>query len=179
VTTIVVQNQTASDLNLRQLSAIDGIIPASGSANLSDYNGRTEIYEDSQLRGYIESDDVLIEVNSVLLTKEQSLSFLDWDSGPKSNMSATNAPGVNDDSTQGYSVGSLWVDTVGSVAYTCTDASVGSAVWLAQGGELPPATQIGQILYSVNGTSFSIEQPLISLGGGWLASEDGILLIVG
>jgi hypothetical protein len=46
------------------------------------------------------------------------------------------APGVANDSTQGFVVGSQWVDT--SVAprkiYLCTDASVGAAVWVAAGG---------------------------------------------
>jgi hypothetical protein len=46
------------------------------------------------------------------------------------------APAAANDSTQGFVVGSQWVDT--SVAprkiYLCTDASVGAAVWVAAGG---------------------------------------------
>jgi hypothetical protein len=46
------------------------------------------------------------------------------------------APVAANDSTQGFVVGSQWVDT--SVAprkvYLCADASVGAAVWLAAGG---------------------------------------------
>ena len=49
---------------------------------------------------------------------------------PVSNYAAETAPGVNDDSTQGYSVGSKWFDTVAKEAYVCADASVGAAVWL-------------------------------------------------
>lgn len=46
------------------------------------------------------------------------------------------APVAANDSTQGFVVGSQWVDT--SVAprriYLCTNASVGAAVWIAAGG---------------------------------------------
>lgn len=46
------------------------------------------------------------------------------------------APGVNDDSTKGYVVGSQWTDTSASPRriYLCTDASVGAAVWVNAGG---------------------------------------------
>lgn len=46
------------------------------------------------------------------------------------NLSATTAPTVNDDSDDGYSVGSLWIDTTADEAYRCADASAGAAVWL-------------------------------------------------
>jgi hypothetical protein len=50
----------------------------------------------------------------------------------KNNLSGTTAPGVGDDSADGYSVGSVWVNVAGSPkeAYQCVDASVGAAVWI-------------------------------------------------
>lgn len=48
---------------------------------------------------------------------------------PKANLAATTAPGVTDDSTDGYSVGSRWIDTVGAVEYVCMDPAEGAAVW--------------------------------------------------
>jgi len=39
------------------------------------------------------------------------------------------APGVNDDSGDGYSVGTRWVDTTNDRAYICMDASAGAAIW--------------------------------------------------
>ena len=52
------------------------------------------------------------------------------------SVTRASAPGVANDSTQGFVVGSQWVDT--SVAprriYLCADASVGAAVWLSAGG---------------------------------------------
>jgi hypothetical protein len=46
------------------------------------------------------------------------------------------APGVNDDTTKGYVVGSQWTDTSVSprVIYLCTNASAGAAVWVNAGG---------------------------------------------
>ena len=47
----------------------------------------------------------------------------------KSNYAAIVAPTVNEDSGDGYAVGSLWVDTVLDDAYICCDATVAAAVW--------------------------------------------------
>jgi parallel beta-helix repeat protein len=47
----------------------------------------------------------------------------------KMNLSATNAPGINNDSSTGYSVGSRWVDIFAKEEYVCTDASDGAANW--------------------------------------------------
>ncbi len=49
---------------------------------------------------------------------------------PTNNFAATTAPTVGDDSGDGYSVGSRWVDTTADESYICTDASLGAAVWL-------------------------------------------------
>ena len=50
-------------------------------------------------------------------------------SPPLSNYSAVADPTVNDDSGSGYSVGSTWINTSTTETFTCTDASVGAAVW--------------------------------------------------
>jgi len=47
----------------------------------------------------------------------------------KSNLSAAVAPTVNDDSGDGYAVGSFWIDTVLDDGYWCMDAAPGAAVW--------------------------------------------------
>lgn len=49
--------------------------------------------------------------------------------GIKNNFAATTAPGVGNDSTQGYAVGSRWINTTGDETYVCMDASSGAAVW--------------------------------------------------
>lgn len=47
----------------------------------------------------------------------------------KTNFSAAVAPTVNDDSGDGYTVGSQWIDTVLDDAYICCDATVAAAIW--------------------------------------------------
>lgn len=54
----------------------------------------------------------------------------------KQNLTAIVAPLPGDDDLDGYSVGSRWIDTVTNIEYVCTDATTGSAVWIA----LPGAT---------------------------------------
>lgn len=47
----------------------------------------------------------------------------------KNEYAKTGAPTANDDSNDGYSVGSRWIDVNNDNAYICLDASVGAAVW--------------------------------------------------
>lgn len=51
-------------------------------------------------------------------------------------VSFASAPGVTDDSSKGFGVGSLWIDTSPAtpVAYACLNASVGAALWRRVGG---------------------------------------------
>lgn len=49
--------------------------------------------------------------------------------GLKNNLAATTAPGVSNDGTQGYAVGSKWIDVLNNTAYFCLDASTGAALW--------------------------------------------------
>ena len=45
------------------------------------------------------------------------------------NFAGTAAPGVGDDSADGYAVGSLWFDTTNAILYICKSAAAGAAVW--------------------------------------------------
>lgn len=47
----------------------------------------------------------------------------------KHNFSASTAPTVNEDTGDGYSVGSWWFDTTADKVYTCLDATAAAAVW--------------------------------------------------
>lgn len=49
---------------------------------------------------------------------------------PRSNSTTTN-PGVSNDTTQGYSVGSRWVNTTTGQFFSCYDVTTGAAVWVA------------------------------------------------
>lgn len=47
----------------------------------------------------------------------------------KNNYVATSAPTVNDDSGDGYAVGSKWIDITNDNVYHCVDATLTAAVW--------------------------------------------------
>jgi len=51
------------------------------------------------------------------------------DVGVKSNLNATSAPTANDDSVNGYSVGSTWI--YNNITYLCTNAAQDTAVWVS------------------------------------------------
>jgi hypothetical protein len=48
---------------------------------------------------------------------------------PLNKVNATAAPTANDDSGDGYGVGSVWVNVTTDVAYVCVDATLTAAVW--------------------------------------------------
>lgn len=48
----------------------------------------------------------------------------------KNNYAATGAPVVGDDSADGYTVGSRWIDTTNDRVYMAVDVTVGAAIWL-------------------------------------------------
>lgn len=49
------------------------------------------------------------------------------------NLSATTDPGVTNDSSQGYSTGSQWINATGGRSWLCLSAAVGAAVWVVDG----------------------------------------------
>lgn len=52
---------------------------------------------------------------------------------PRSNRNATVDPTANDDSGDGYAVGSYWINVTADRAYVLVDATVASAVWVQIG----------------------------------------------
>ena len=49
---------------------------------------------------------------------------------PKTNWTATSAPTLSNDSSQGYTIGSLWLDVTNKEAYRCLDNTIASADWI-------------------------------------------------
>ena len=62
-------------------------------------------------------------------------------------------------------------DIVAFVGGTVKSLTLGS-------GALPPATQVGQVLFSVSGSTFTVELPVTS-AEGWLVNNEGILIVNG
>lgn len=47
------------------------------------------------------------------------------------------------------------------------------------GGALPPATEVGQILFSCDGLTFAPEKPLVSDSGLLLTNDEGAIVVKG
>jgi hypothetical protein len=74
----------------------------------------------------------------------------------KYNIAASAAPTVNDDSGDGYVVGSLWIDTTNDKIYRCTDNSSGAAVWPhLSSGASDPAKLVGAKAYTSGTTEIT------------------------
>lgn len=69
---------------------------------------------------------------SMLIADSSKAGGVRW--GRLNNIAATVAPTVNEDSGDGYEVGSLWVDVTADIAYVALDVTVAAAVWQAIGG---------------------------------------------
>ena len=82
----------------------------------------------------------------------------------KNNFAATTAPIVSNDFSQGYEVGSMWIDTTANKVYTCVDSTNGAAIWIEQNATIlynltatsnPVVTSDANSGYSVNSMWFN------------------------
>lgn len=76
----------------------------------------------------LESPDGLT-TSELTLTNNNELKIGSDVVSQKAATNKTTAPTVNDDSGDGYSVGSMWYDTTADKAYVCLDATAAAAVW--------------------------------------------------
>jgi hypothetical protein len=80
-------------------------------------------------------------------TAWSSLSYITGGDSVQNKYDATAAPTATDDTSEGYSVGSKWVDVTNDNAYICVDATEDAAVWEqinggSGGGSLEYQTEI-------------------------------------
>lgn len=81
------------------------------------------------------------------------------------NLGATTNPAVTDDSGDGYSSGSLWVNTATDAVYICTDATVGAAVWVLTGLTGISPTEIAYLDGALPGTVVNSKAAVYSAAG--------------
>ena len=85
------------------------------------------------LVGTKEVDETSIADDKILVYKTASgkyeLENKPSGSGVQNNFSATAAPTETDDSSNGYSVGSVWIDVSADKIYQCADSTNGAAIW--------------------------------------------------
>ena len=68
-------------------------------------------------------------------TEHDNLDKIDANN-PKHNFTATTDPTPTNDSSEGYGVGSIWVNTSSKTSFQCMDATEGSAVWDNRSGDM-------------------------------------------
>jgi hypothetical protein len=86
----------------------------------------------------------------------------------KHNLSASVAPTVNDDSGDGYSVGSRWLIPVSLKEYVCLNPAVSAAVWL-------DLTAVGGVSYFQSGVKLRwLANDKLIVQGGSLSFNDAI-----
>jgi len=77
----------------------------------------------------------------------RKLSGTDYDLGYFSNkLDATVDPAVGNDSSEGYSVQSMWLNITDQKAFICLDASVGAAVWSEITGGGGESSEPGELI---------------------------------
>lgn len=87
--------------------------------------------------GTVYTPDANGYVNSVLYADINTLASLGFTiSNQRSNITATTDPGITNDSTQDYAVGSVWFNSTTGVEWRANSVAVGAAVWVPQGGLL-------------------------------------------
>lgn len=69
-------------------------------------------------------------IYNTTLTRFQNSNGLRWGDDSSNNFQATTDPSTANDITQGYTVGSLWINTSTKILWTCADSSTGAAVWM-------------------------------------------------
>lgn len=82
------------------------------------------------------------------------------------NFAATGAPTVNDDSGDGYSIGSQWYDGSNDNMYHCLDATVGAAVWV-QGDIVAADLGSAAVVDVVDIAGRLIDVQTFTAGGTW------------
>lgn len=85
---------------------------------------------DDVTKGYSTGSMVVIATGQKYVCTDASEGAAVWRNIPndKTDAGANVAPGVGDDETQGYSIGSHWITTNGDV-WICVDATAGAASW--------------------------------------------------
>jgi hypothetical protein len=134
ILTIISNASTTSDVTIRDMGII---IPSGGSsetftdkrnlkkARLSTYL-RTLITDDAFGAG---SSTLILNNGTDNINQSEAIAFLDSLDVPIRHNSAAGIPTVNEDSADGYDVGSRWVDLTNDNEYVCLDNTTGAAIW--------------------------------------------------
>jgi hypothetical protein len=88
----------------------------------------------------------------------------------KDNLTATTDPDDDDDSGDGYTVGSLWINVTADTVWRCVDATVSDAIWLNLAVHTPTEYYTGVI---GSGATHYVPDATYGRNAGALARDDG------
>ena len=128
ILTIIHSTMGAGELKRRSLGHPDN------NAQLVNPDGKVEIpvlYDDQSVNLEFDLTGIENGVSGLLYDKDN-----DQFVAIRNNFTATAAPAVGNDATQGYRPGSKWYDTNSDNFYECIDNSEGAAVWKDSSGGL-------------------------------------------
>lgn len=115
-------------------TSISGVLPVANGGYAAIHNiggGSAPTADDDTGDGYgVGSVWIDTSTNIAYVCLDATSTAAIWQQTSKQNQYAgTVAPTVTNDNTQGYSLGSLWVDGVLQKIYVATNVSTGAAVW--------------------------------------------------
>ncbi|MFA6290302.1 MAG: hypothetical protein WC637_00900 [Victivallales bacterium] len=126
----VFDNKTGYDLQFRNIAAASNkVTVALNSANISVDIDETKI-NPANLSVNALSRNNQTGTQSASTISDFQAAVMQNPNIHLNNTAAVVAPSSNDDSSKGYSAASVWVDQSAMTVYTCSDATVGAAVWL-------------------------------------------------
>ena len=106
---------------------LDNLPTGSGDMLKADYDPNNTAQDIYDIRWMVEHTDPLATPNRIFTKLERDKVNNLWVG--INELAANVAPVVTNDSSQGYSVGSLWIDITSGEVYRCVDNTVGAAVW--------------------------------------------------
>lgn len=96
------------------------LVPEIDAADISGAQG----YASAAAQSLADAEELLDDMEEIRDDVEAAALLL-----PLNNYTAVTDPGVGDDSADGYSSGSQWINTLTGDRFSCSDASLGAAVW--------------------------------------------------
>lgn len=156
-TALTIANDAVTYAKIQNVSATDKLLGRS-TAGSGDVE---EITCTAAGRALLDDADAAAQRTTLSLDNVQNT---------KVNFSATTNPGVGDDTGDGYSVGSIWINITADRAYTCVDATSGAAVWKPSMTDSTPQTLTGAGAVDIT----SRVTLLVTTGSDALTLADGI-----
>lgn len=129
-----------SDLTNEATARTNLGLGGAATLNVGTGSGTVAAGNDSRIVGALQAGNNLSDVASAA-TSRTNLGLAAIVTA-QSNLTAATNPGVGNDTTQGYAVGSVWVNTSSSTEYVCSSAATGAAVWTPV---LPVGTAAGTV----------------------------------